>query len=167
MDEDRQSHLCSPPQAFTQTRWFCSECGCAWDRISSLNCWKKDLSRTLSESHAHRTAVKKKIPATIGELLTGEPRTKPNTRGIQVTASEQMRYRSEQAKREDSYLVCPHCQVKGGVRTLRGKGKKGISGGKATAAALTMGLTIGVTGLSRKQMMTRAKCANCGVTWDF
>jgi hypothetical protein len=111
--------------------------------------------------------MKKKLPATVGELITGKPRTKPNARGMQLTASEQMRYRTEQAKREDSNLVCPHCQVQGGVRTLRGKGKKGISGSKATAAVLTMGLSIGATGLSRKQIMTRAKCANCGVTWDF
>ena len=55
----------------------------------------------------------------------------------------------------------------GYVRTLRGKGKKGISGGKATAAVLTAGISIGATGLSRKQMMTRAKCGNCGVSWDF
>ena len=91
----------------------------------------------------------------------------PDTRGIQLTISEQIRYRSEEAKNEDSNLVCPHCKVKGEVRTLRGKGKKGISGGKATAAVLTMGLSIGAAGLSRKEMMTRAKCSNCSVTWDF
>jgi hypothetical protein len=111
--------------------------------------------------------LKKKLPATVGELFTGSRRRMPDTRGIRLTALEQIRFRTEQAKLEDSNLVCPHCQVKGEVRTLRGKGKKGISGAKATAAVLTMGLSIGAAGLSRKQMMTRAKCGNCGVSWDF
>jgi hypothetical protein len=111
--------------------------------------------------------MKKKLPATVGELITGKHRSMPDTRGIQLTVSEQIRYRTEEAKSEVSNLVCPHCQVQGGVRTLRGKGKKGISGGKATAAVLTMGLPIGAAGLSRKQIMTRAKCTNYGVTWDF
>lgn len=53
------------------------------------------------------------------------------------------------------------------MRTIRGKAKKGISGGKATAAIITGGLSIGAVGLSRKQRVTRALCSSCQVTWTF
>jgi hypothetical protein len=33
-------------------------------------------------------------------------------------------------------MVCPHCQTKGSVRTKQVTQKKGVSGGKATAAPL-------------------------------
>lgn len=64
-------------------------------------------------------------------------------------------------------MVCPHCQTKGSVRTERTKVKQGISGGKATGALLTFGTSMLVTGLSRKQKATRAKCSNCGAEWFF
>jgi len=64
-------------------------------------------------------------------------------------------------------LVCPHCQGKGTVRTQSVKRKKGISGGKATAAILTGGVSVLATGLSRKETSTEAYCGNCGSKWDF
>lgn len=63
--------------------------------------------------------------------------------------------------------ICPHCQIKGGVRAIVVKRKKGISGAKATGAVLTMGISILATGLSRKENMTHATCSNCGSIWDF
>lgn len=64
-------------------------------------------------------------------------------------------------------LVCPHCQVKGLVRTKPITKKAGISGGKAAAAVLTGGLSVVATGLSRKEAVTRANCGNCGSGWEF
>ena len=64
-------------------------------------------------------------------------------------------------------LVCPHCQSRGTVRTKRVRQKKGISGGKATAAVLTGGVSLLATGLSRKETQTEAHCSNCGSTWRF
>lgn len=64
-------------------------------------------------------------------------------------------------------LVCPHCNTRGRVTTRRVKQKKGLSGGKATAAVLTGGLSILGTGLSRKEELTEARCANCGAVWHF
>ncbi|WGL50625.1 hypothetical protein P5P86_11685 [Nocardioides sp. BP30] len=64
-------------------------------------------------------------------------------------------------------LVCPHCQVEGKVRTRQVKQKQGISGGKATGAVLTAGLSVLATGLSRKQRVTEASCGNCGITWHI
>jgi hypothetical protein len=64
-------------------------------------------------------------------------------------------------------LVCPHCQTKGCVRTERIKRKQGISGGKATAAIFTGGLSLLITGLSKKNMITEAQCSRCGTIWHF
>lgn len=66
-----------------------------------------------------------------------------------------------------SQMVCPHCQTRGSVKTDRVKVKRGISGGKATGAVLTAGISILATGLSRKQKMTQARCGNCGAEWLF
>jgi hypothetical protein len=64
-------------------------------------------------------------------------------------------------------MVCPHCQTKGTVRAKTIQRKAGISGGKATAAALTGGISLLATGLSRKERVTQAHCDNCGSTWKF
>jgi len=64
-------------------------------------------------------------------------------------------------------MVCAHCQQLGGVATKLEKVKKGVSGGKATAAVLTAGVSLFATGLSRKEQVTSARCSNCGVTWQL
>lgn len=64
-------------------------------------------------------------------------------------------------------FICPHCQTKGFVHTKSVTRKKGISGGKATGAILTGGLSILATGLSRHEDSTQAHCTNCNTTWDF
>lgn len=63
--------------------------------------------------------------------------------------------------------VCSHCQKRGCVITKKLKAKKGISGGKATAGLLTCGLSLFAVGLSRKEMITQAKCLNCDSEWQF
>ena len=67
----------------------------------------------------------------------------------------------------DAALVCPHCQKQGLVRTWPVKLKKGISGGKATGAVLTAGISLLATGLSRKESATQAFCGNCSSKWVF
>jgi hypothetical protein len=67
----------------------------------------------------------------------------------------------------NSALVCPHCQVKGKVRTKEVKRKKGISGGKVAAAVLLSPVTLLATGLSRKEQATQAHCDNCDSSWDY
>jgi hypothetical protein len=64
-------------------------------------------------------------------------------------------------------MVCPHCQTRGQVRTKRVKVKGGISGGKATGAVLTAGVSILATGLSKKSKVTQAHCDACAVTWHI
>jgi hypothetical protein len=64
-------------------------------------------------------------------------------------------------------IICPHCHRRGGVTTAQVKRKKGISGAKATAAILTGGISILGTGLSRKEVETKAHCKFCGSTWHY
>jgi len=64
-------------------------------------------------------------------------------------------------------MICPHCQQKGNVRTRRVTRKRGVSGGKATAAVLTAGVSLLATGLSRKEGSTEAYCGICKSTWEF
>jgi hypothetical protein len=64
-------------------------------------------------------------------------------------------------------MICPHCNAKGFMRTRRVSKKKGISGGKATAAIITGGVSILATGLSRRERLTDAYCGNCNNKWTF
>lgn len=64
-------------------------------------------------------------------------------------------------------MVCPHCQVKGQVLSKAISKKAGISGGKATGALLTGGVSLLAKGLSRKDKLTEAHCKNCSSTWHF
>ena len=68
---------------------------------------------------------------------------------------------------QDAQIVCAQCHSKGCVTTSRVKLKKGISGGKATGAILTGGLSLLAVGLSRNEDATEAKCSNCGSVWHF
>ena len=65
------------------------------------------------------------------------------------------------------HMICPHCQIKGKVETEQVKVKQGVSGGKATGALLTGGVSLLAVGLSRKQKVTKAKCKNCHNEWYF
>ena len=67
----------------------------------------------------------------------------------------------------NSAMVCPHCTEKGQVHVKQVTQKKGVSGGKATGALLTGGVSLLATGLSRKENNTQAHCANCNNTWFF
>lgn len=64
-------------------------------------------------------------------------------------------------------VVCPHCQTRGQVHTQMVSKKRGISGGKATAALLTGGVSMLATGLARKERVTEAFCGHCHSTWIF
>lgn len=65
------------------------------------------------------------------------------------------------------HMVCPHCQARGTVTVTRVTRKQGVSGGKATGALFTGGVSMLATGLSRKQQMNHGLCSNCHVQWDF
>src|SRR5256885_16098145 len=62
-------------------------------------------------------------------------------------------------------IICPHCQSVGTVNVQSKKVKQGISGGKATGAVLTGGLSLLATGLSKKQKGKQLTCGNCHMSW--
>ena len=64
-------------------------------------------------------------------------------------------------------MVCPHCTSKGQIRPKPIEKKTGVSGGKATAAVLTGGVSVLATGLSQKEGATQAHCEGCNNTWVF
>lgn len=68
---------------------------------------------------------------------------------------------------KNSQMICPHCNKVGHIHTKNVEQKKGISGGKATGAILTGGISLLATGLSRKENHTQAHCTNCNNTWYF
>jgi len=83
-------------------------------------------------------------------------------------------YNPEELKRQQEHqisatanVICPHCQTKGSVTTQQVKKKVGVSGGKATAGILTCGLSLFAVGLSRKDKITKASCANCASVWYY
>jgi hypothetical protein len=99
------------------------------------------------------------------------PCTNPRVEGSSYCRSHgplrSMSRRNRTARTGDQHIVCPYCQTTGQVHTEQTKVKKGISGGKATGALLTAGLSILVTGLSRKEQITKATCRHCGVSWTI
>lgn len=72
-----------------------------------------------------------------------------------------------QGMRVSAEMVCPHCGTRGTVFTQKTAAKRGVSGGKATGAILTGGLSLFATGLSRKQVVTKAHCSKCSADWTF
>jgi hypothetical protein len=85
----------------------------------------------------------------------------------QSSITESIGYRNPQYGGINTAMVCPHCQSIGKIRTKEVTQKKGVSGGKATAAVLTGGLSLFAVGLSRKEGATQAHCDNCHNTWFF
>jgi hypothetical protein len=96
-----------------------------------------------------------------------------NEKAVAATRRREKEERSRQAS--DTYnhgpinpmMVCPHCNTRGQIRTKEVVNKKGVSGGKATAALLTGGISLLATGLSRKEAATQARCGTCRNQWCF
>lgn len=61
---------------------------------------------------------------------------------------------------------CPHCGTTGQVLVSVVERKRGISGGKATGAVMTGGLSLFATGLSRHESVRHLECGNCHIGWD-
>jgi DNA-directed RNA polymerase subunit RPC12/RpoP len=72
----------------------------------------------------------------------------------------------EEKKPPNPHVVCKYCNEKGCVKLTTVHRKKGISGGKATGALMTGGVSMFATGLSRQQKITHMRCTNCGTEWD-
>lgn len=102
--------------------------------------------------------------------LISSKKTEGKERDRRASLSVEQRM-EEDAVREygekNTAMICPHCQSKGSIRIKAIAKKAGISGGKATAAVLTGGVSVLATGLSRKEDLTQAHCEECKSTWTF
>ena len=87
--------------------------------------------------------------------------------GQNMTAAQRQKLTEAEYGVTNTAMYCPHCDAVGKIRTKNVKQKKGVSGGKATAAVLTGGLSLLAVGLSRKEGATQAHCDNCNNTWFF
>lgn len=87
-----------------------------------------------------------------------EPRSPVSVRMTQHLAQNGMGFNPS--------VKCPHCDTVGTCTTKRTQRKKGVSGGKATAAVFTGGVSMVATGLSRKESVTVIHCRNCNVKWE-
>jgi hypothetical protein len=93
-----------------------------------------------------------------GEFIGGD--TPNQDIKVQIDFGETIKGYALQSKR-----ICPNCHKKGYVIARTGKKKTGISGAKATGALLTGGLSLLAFGLSKKDVVTEAKCKNCNSVW--
>jgi hypothetical protein len=113
------------------------------------------------------------IAANISEHNKEQEKLAPMSPEERKTYLKEKQSRLREANLEIEYgkinlaMVCPHCQSVGKIRTKEVKQKKGVSGGKATAAVLTAGVSLLAVGLSRKEGATQAHCDNCNNTWFF
>jgi hypothetical protein len=99
--------------------------------------------------------------------MTPEQRASRAEELARQQASRDNLLRKNQGFASNLDIVCPQCQQKGSVYTRPIKRKAGISGGKATAAVLTGGVSLLATGLSRKEPVTEGQCTHCKSTWHF
>lgn len=130
---------------------FCPECGA---RMAS------------SPSPARRNSGPKKCAAgpCNNPRIEGSFFCVQHTKGL---SSKQIKQAQEaQRKAQQARIRCIHCQEVGYVSTQVRRVKRGVSGGKATGAVITGGLSLFATGLSRKQDVVEAHCSNCGMTWQ-
>jgi hypothetical protein len=62
-------------------------------------------------------------------------------------------------------IICQYCQQAGGVTVRNIQQKQGVSGGKATSALLTGGVSLFAVGLSKKGMVNELTCSKCSMKW--
>ena len=97
--------------------------------------------------------------------VCGKPKSTSHYWATNGYASCRAKAQRQSAVQQQAKLVCPHCQAAGGVTRRVVQKKKGISGGKATAALFTGGASMLATGLSRKEGASVLSCSNCGMEW--
>jgi hypothetical protein len=131
--------------------------------------WKADKASVKAEFDAKKEAREAK------QAAAKEAREAEQAAAKAEFDAKKEVWKATEAEQENAWLkanpsakiVCPQCQVAGYVSTKHVKAKVGVSGGKATGAVLTSGVSLLATGLSRKKKVTRAHCANCESDWEF
>lgn len=76
-------------------------------------------------------------------------------------------WKAEQLGPVNPNIVCSQCNTAGKCRVKPIDKKVGVSGGKATAAILTGGVSLLATGLARKELVSQVTCEHCNCSWQF
>lgn len=79
--------------------------------------------------------------------------------------SPEAKFRQEAQRQAQQKIVCPHCNTTGSVTVRRLQQKQGVSGGKATSALLTGGVSLVAVGLSKKGWVNQLTCSSCSMVW--
>lgn len=131
----------------------------------------KDADRPRPKAEAHEPTQVSWREALTGKKSDGGPppaRTPaaPKRPGAiaRWAAAEEEKARAQ--REAQARIVCQFCHEAGHVTATLKQKKHGVSGGKATAALLTGGVSLVAVGLSRKGMVTRLTCGNCSMSWD-
>lgn len=79
--------------------------------------------------------------------------------------SPEAQVKAEDRRKAQARIICQHCQKTGSVTVRHVQQKQGVSGGKATSAILTGGVSLFAVGLSKKGWVNELTCSSCGMTW--
>lgn len=86
---------------------------------------------------------------------------------INFTESGKESWKDELHGPINPHVVCGQCNTTGMCRVKLIDKKVGVSGGKATAAILTGGVSLLATGLARKEKVSQVTCGHCNSSWQF
>lgn len=74
--------------------------------------------------------------------------------------------RLQKAAEQKARIICPYCQTAGNVTVGQERRVKRKTATRILGAAVTMGASLPVTGVSKKGTVTTLWCSNCGMKWD-
>ncbi len=169
-EESRQFAVGGTPVTLEQVLAYDAHGQIAW-RDDAVREWAYGLQAWFTAQAAREEAAKREAEA--AERKQEKASAKAQARAQRAVRAGERREALATLQAESRYgrrnpaMICPHCQQQGTVHTRPVTQKKGVSGGKATAAVLTGGISLLATGLSRKEQNTQAHCVNCNSTWFF
>lgn len=74
--------------------------------------------------------------------------------------------RVQKAEEQRAKIICPYCQQPGHVTVAQERRVKRKTATRFLGAAVTMGGSLPLTGVSKKGTVTTLSCSNCGMKWD-
>jgi flagellar biosynthesis GTPase FlhF len=129
--------------------------------------WAEEQAKTFAKREQAEAKAVAKREYNEAKRESPEEALQKAERKVQNKAARKELWRDITCGSVNPKIECRQCRHTGAVRVKQITQKAGISGGKATGALLTGGVSLLATGLSRKQQVTQARCDNCGSNWFF
>lgn len=98
-----------------------------------------------------------------GDTWTGE--TRPDARPSPAKAAAAPSVRSSREEQQ-ARIVCQFCQQAGGVTVRNERRAKRKTATRIGFGVMTLGGSLGATGVSKKGTVTVLSCSSCGMKWD-